>query len=404
MNSKKRIFISTYYMEIGGVERSLIGLLSSFDYNRYEVDLFLHRHSGEFMSLIPKEVNLLPENKKYATYSRPVKDLIKEGFLRIGVARALATMKTRRVNKRKGLQENGSATTYSLLATEPFLPSLKSYGEYDLAISFLMPHNIVLNKVAAKKKLAWIHTDYSAIFLDKKVELPIWSKFDQVVSISESVTESFLSVMPEVKDKIIQIENILSPTVVKQLALETDVEAELRKDISEIIFCSVGRISHAKNFDQAVYICKHLVEMGFNIKWYVIGDGGDKALIQTNIEKAQMQNHFFLLGKKANPYPYMKACDFYLQPSRYEGKAVTVREAQILQKPVIITRFSTSASQLQENIDGIIVPMENKEAAKAIAAFIQDKEKQKQLIRNMKNIDYGNEKEVEKLYDLIENA
>lgn len=402
MTNKKHIFISTYYMEIGGVERSLIGLLNSIDYDYYEVDLFLHRHSGEFMNLIPDQVNLLPEDKKYATYSRPVKSLIKDGFWGIGVARILAAMKNKRVNKQKKIPENGSATTYSLKYTEPFLPSLKHYGKYDLAISFLMPHNIVLSKVSAKKKLAWIHTDYSTIYLDKKIEMPIWSKYDHVISISESVTKSFLSVMPEVKDKIIQIENILSPSAVKQQALEENVEEELKNDISEVILCSVGRLSYQKNFDQAVYICQHMVEMGLNIKWYIIGEGTEKSLIEKNIKEAKMQNHFFLLGKKANPYPYMKACDYYIQPSRYEGKAVTVREAQILQKPVIITRFSTSASQLQEDIDGLIVPLDNKKAAHEISDFIQNKEKHQAFVENMKKTNYGNETEVERLYTLME--
>jgi glycosyltransferase involved in cell wall biosynthesis len=388
-------------MEIGGVERSLIGLLSSIDYDCYEVDLFLHRHSGEFMSLIPKEVNLLPENKKYATYSRPVKDLIEEGFLFIGLARAAAVLKGKSIIKNRKLKENGSLKTYSLKYTEPFMPSLKEYGIYDLAISFLMPHNIVLNKVAAKKKLAWIHTDYSAVYLDKKIELPIWSQFDHVVSISESVTKSFISVMPKLKDKIIQIENILSPHFINQQSIEVDVKSELRKDDSEVIICSVGRLSYQKNFDQAVYICKYLVEMGFNIKWYIIGDGGEENFIKNNILLAGMQNHFFLLGKKANPYPYIKACDFYIQPSRYEGKAVTVLEAQILQKPVVITRFATSSSQLQDKIDGVIVSMDNELAAGDIADFIRNKEKQNILIKNMKNKNYGNEIEIEKIYKLI---
>lgn len=398
---KKRIFISTYYMEIGGVERSLIGLLNSMDYEKYEVDLFLHRHSGEFMALIPEQVNLLPENKYYATYSRPVKQLIKEGFWTIGIARVLASLKTKRYNKKHQLKENASSLTYSLKYTAPFLPSLKKYGVYDFAISFLMPHNIVLNKVDAKKKLAWIHTDFSTIGLDKAIEFPVWKDFDHVVSISESVTQSFLSVMPEIKEKIIQIENILSPTVIKQQAVEGNVEKELRKKDSEILFCSVGRLSYAKNFDQAVDICKYLVEMGFPIKWYIVGEGPERGLIQENINAAKMQGHFFLLGQKSNPYPYIKACDFYVQPSRYEGKAVTVREAQILNKPVIITRFPTSASQLQEDMDGIIVPMENEAAAKGIADFLKDSAKQKEVIENMKLTDYGNEEEVEKLYELM---
>ena len=68
-----RIFIAIQYLEIGGAERSLIGLLNALDYSRCQVDLFVYRHSGEFMNLIPKEVNLLPEVKKYTTLTRPIR-------------------------------------------------------------------------------------------------------------------------------------------------------------------------------------------------------------------------------------------------------------------------------------------------------------------------------------------
>ena len=75
-----RIFIAIQYLEIGGAERSLIGLLNALDYSRCQVDLFVYRHSGEFMNLIPKEVNLLPEVKKYTTLTRPIRKIIREGY------------------------------------------------------------------------------------------------------------------------------------------------------------------------------------------------------------------------------------------------------------------------------------------------------------------------------------
>lgn len=390
-------------MEIGGVERSLIGLLHSLDYNKVTVDLFLHRHTGEFMSLIPKEVNLLPEDKYYATYSRPVKQLFKEGFIKIGVSRALAALRTKNEIKKKNLKENASSVTYSVLYTEPFLPSLEKYGNYDLAISFLMPHNIVLRKVKAKKKIGWIHTDYSTIYLNKEIEKPNWEPLDHIVSISKSVEKSFLSIFPELESKIIEIENILHPKMVKEQAKEKEVKPELqRKEDDAILFCSVGRISYAKNFDQIPFVCQKLVALGHNIKWYIIGDGGSTVEIEKNIQSCGMENHVFLLGKKANPYPYMQACDFYLQLSRYEGKAVTVREAQILGKKVIISDFATAKSQLEDGVDGIIVPMENIAAAEAIDEFIKDKEKQNAIVQALKEGNYGNEEEVEKIYELLD--
>ena len=115
-----------------------------------------------------------------------------------------------------------------------------------------------------------------------------------------------------------------------------------------------------------------------------------------------IENYVFILGKKENPYPYIKACDLYIQPSRFEGKAVTVREAQILNKPVIITNYPTAASQIEDGRDGIIVPMDNWECAKGIYNIIKDIDVQQALIEFTKNNNYVNNDEVQKIYDLME--
>ena len=62
---KKRIFINIHYLEIGGAERALLGLLSVLDIERVDIDLFVNQHTGEFMPLIPKCVNLLPKIPEY---------------------------------------------------------------------------------------------------------------------------------------------------------------------------------------------------------------------------------------------------------------------------------------------------------------------------------------------------
>ena len=114
-----------------------------------------------------------------------------------------------------------------------------------------------------------------------------------------------------------------------------------------------------------------------------------------------MEDHVIILGKKENPYPYIKACDLYVQPSRYEGKAVTVREAQMLCKPVVITRYATSASQLEEGVDGVIVPLDNEGCAEGIVRLLKDSEKMKQLSTACAKREYTNAREVEKIYKLI---
>ena len=149
-------------------------------------------------------------------------------------------------------------------------------------------------------------------------------------------------------------------------------------------------------------ICSRLIQSGLDVYWYIIGFGPDEQLIRKKIAEAGMEDRVILLGKKENPYPYIKACDLYVQPSRYEGKAVTVREAQMLGKPVVITRYATSASQLEEGADGVVVPMDNEGCAAGIADLLRDPEKMARLSACCRQRDYTNAEEIEKLYALME--
>lgn len=396
---KKRIFIAIHYLEIGGAEISLIGLLNAIDYSRYEVDLFVYSHQGELMKLIPKEVNLLPEIPKYAQIEQPMTSVLKRGYVDVVLARLWARFKYHQYIRKYKPQNSIAAFQYIFDAVTPLLPSINKQICYDLAISFLIPHNIVLEKVRAKKKVAWIHTDYSWVSVHAEQELPVWSRYDYIASISADVTKSFLKTFPSLKDKIVLIENILSKDLVFSRAKEKSIS--FPKKEGRINLLSIGRFSSQKNFDNVPDICRLVRELGRNIYWYIIGYGVDEALIRQRIEEAGMQDYVILLGKKENPYPYIVACDLYVQPSRYEGKAVTVREAQMLGKPVVITDFPTASSQLKNGVDGLIVPLENKACAEGISDFILNRELQHSFIQFLKEHDYGNEKEVEKIYQLI---
>ena len=401
--NKPRIFIAMHYMEIGGAETALVGLLNALDPARVDVDLFLYDHRGEMMQFIPEWVNLLPQIPKYSVLERPIVELVKRGFWGIAAARLWAKCLSQKAYKRSGskLENNGGLNKMSKCTT-PLLPKINQSVTYDLAISFLTPHRIVAEKVKAKKKIAWIHTDYTRVWVDVVDELKVWQKYDFVASISSDVTNTFLQVFPSLAPRIVEIENILSPTFVRKRAELENVDKEIHHE-GAIILLSVGRFSDAKNYDNVPDICKRLIgKTKLNIKWYIIGYGGDEPLIRQKIKEAGMEEHVILLGKRSNPYPYIKACDIYVQPSRYEGKSVTVREAQMLCKPVVVTNYPTAPSQIRSGIDGVIVPMDNEGCAHGLAEVICDKSLQARIIAHLKTHDYGNESEVEKIYTLID--
>ncbi len=397
---KKSLLIVSHALEIGGAERSLIGLLDALDPERWDIDLFLLRHQGELIADIPEYVNLLPEVPAYTVLARPMKDTLREGHVLLTAARLTGRIAAGRYAKKHGHTESGVALEYSHKFTCPLMPKIQPGTEYDLAISFLTPHYFVAKKVQAKQKIAWIHTDYSRVQVNIPSETAMWSAYDHIASISDAVTESFLKTFPGLKPKIVLIENILPERLIKRQALKpigTDMPAN-----GYIRLLSIGRYCTAKNFDNIPDICARLVSAGLNVKWYLIGFGRDEELIRQKIIEADMVEHVILLGKKGNPYPYIRACDLYVQPSRYEGKCVTVREAQMLGKPVVITRYATSSCQLEDGVDGMIVPMDNTSCAAGIADLLRDSERMQRLSHACKSRDYSNRQEAEKLYQIME--
>lgn len=223
--SKSRILIAMHYMEIGGAEMALVGLLNAFDYTKIDVDLFVYDHRGDLMRFIPKQVNLLPMIGEYSVLERPIVELVRRGYWSIAIARLWAKYKSKEAYKKSKTHiENGSGQDFMSKYTTPLLPKIQASIIYDLAISFHAPHRIVLEKVQAKKKIAWIHTDYTRIWVNVKNELPVWDKYDIIASISNDVTNNFIKIFPSLSSKIIEIENILASSFVRKKSKEFNVD------------------------------------------------------------------------------------------------------------------------------------------------------------------------------------
>lgn len=160
---KKRILIVSHAMEIGGAERALLGILENIDTEIYQVDLFLMRQEGELLNLIPETINLLSEIPEYTVLTRPITTVLKERHFLLAAARIYGKYKAKKFDKKKNFTESGVAIEYSHKYTKRFMPNIQPSVQYDMAISFLTTHYFVTEKVQAKQKIAWIHTDYSVV-------------------------------------------------------------------------------------------------------------------------------------------------------------------------------------------------------------------------------------------------
>ncbi len=395
----KKLLIASFDMEVGGVERSLISMLDNFDYTNYKVDLMLYRHQGDLLHLLPKKPNLLPEMTPYSTFRKSIGEIIKDKQIGIGLSRVLSKVHAALSKQIKRIDEPGYFQMqlmwkYAL----PLLPTIDT--SYDIAISYLWPHYFIAEKVNAKRKIAWIHTDYSNIETDIEMDLEMWNRFDHIIAVSEACRDSFLRKYKELETKTSVIENITSQEFIRKMG-EEKIQNPMEDD-DRFKILTVARLSHAKGIDNAIQALRILKDKGIkNIVWYVVGYGGDEAILKELIKKNNLQEDFILLGKKTNPYPFINACDLYVQPSRYEGKAVTVTEAKILGKPILITNYSTASSQIENRVDGVICDLSAAGLAKGIEEILCNKELKNTLMNNVKNKDYSNSYELEKLYKII---
>jgi len=391
---KKDILFVINNLNCGGAEKALISLLETIDYSIYNVDLFLFKHEGLFFNKIPKQVNLLEEPFEYQYFDMSIKtaikDSIKKGRIDIAISRVCAGY-IFNVEKNRARCEQ---RVWKYISR-----SLKTINKrYDVAIGYLEknPVYFCIDKVNANKKIGFIHNDYDKLGMDPKVDLKYFGELDSIVTVSEECANVLKQRFPKYKQKVHVMHNIVSPNIIHKMSLESFNFIE-----KGIKLVSVGRLNHQKGFEMAIEACKYLIESGYDVKWYVIGEGQERIKLEQKIGENDLQDIFILLGMKDNPYPYIREADIYVQPSRFEGKSIAIDEAKILHKPIVVTNFSTATDQIQNEENGLIVGMDAQSIFEGIKRLIDDEVLMKNLIGGLTNESLGTEREIQKLYELM---
>lgn len=380
----------------------MIGLLQALPPEAAEVDLLLLEHEGELLCQVPPHVRVLPAHAAYAALCGPIRRALAGRYFLIGLARLAARM-VLAVRKLVGA-EPGFLLARSHRYAAPFLPRVP--GAYDLAVSFLTPHDLAARLVDARRRVGWIHTDYTSVEtgVAASFEEVAWAGMDKVVAVSDDVALSFARVFPGLSNRVLVIENVLSPAWVRRRAAEGAPPALVAaREAGLTTLCSVGRLTHQKGFDVAAEAARSLRRHGMRFRWFIIGAGPDEALIRGKIQELGVGDALVLLGAMENPYPFMQACDIYVQPSRYEGKAVSIREAQMLGKAVLVSDFPTVRSQIEHGVDGYVVPAGADGLAEGIIRLAADPALSSRLAANAASRDYGNLAEVGKVLALLPN-
>lgn len=369
MEKKNLIFIIESF-HLGGAEKSLVTLLQNLDYNVYNVDLILFKEGGIFEKYIPTQVNIIQKSFSKVT----LLDRIKFKIMRLA-------------NFGK---YHSSQLLWRIIENRfEFYPQ-----KYDSAIAYSQGFaTYFTNKyIQATKKFCWINIDYQKAGYNIDFDFTIYRNFNKIVAVSPEVKISLKKELSKIHSNLV-IE-IIKDITDKEIILQQSEELLPQKfNPEKINILTVGRLAKQKGLFLAIESCKKLIDKGYAIHWYVVGEGTERKYLEDLIKLNQIDDSFFLIGATDNPYPYMKTCDIYVQTSLFEGLGLTVIEASYLNKPIVSTNFPSVYGILIPEKTGLIAEMNANSISAKIEALINNKALRKTLIQNL-SIQKNNDKEL----------
>ena len=392
---KKKILVIGITMAAAGSEKSFLSFAGAIDYEKYDVDLLLARKAGDFLSLVPKEIRILEMGKMGELFlidRRNAKRIIgkrylaKNPFRIFGLAPYLFQMKKADGQKARSFAAN--RMWLSMMEKMPDCP-----GEYDIALAYWGDRTMfyMIDKVHAKRKIAWLHFDYSHPPREDALYLDYFKQCDKVVTVSEAIEKSLKSALPEIADRVVTLENIINRREILAKACE---EADFGDDFHGIRLLSVGRICPQKGYDLAVPAIARRVREGYPVRLYIIGEGQREYVqrLEEQIREARISDAVRFLGVRQNPYPLMRAADIYLQPSRHEGRPIAVEEAKALCKPIFVTAYASAAEQMANGRLGLIGEISEEGIYGGLKRLLDEKELRDSFIKKLEELAKKEEK------------
>lgn len=368
--SKRKVLFVVHQLNLGGVQKSLISALNAIDYSQNEVILYVRKNNVDLLDQVNLNVSQIIINKDKTKYYRKPYSIFLQLLQVIHCSE-------------KRLQKLNQYVIQSQMRYER-----KHYfsdnTEYDMAISYIQSYTakFVDEYVKAKRKVMFYHgsTDEHHGINERAMK-----SYEKIYCVSKGAQAAVKGFYPQFADKIDCLENYVDAEAVRYKAKQ--FVPDYPKD--KLILCTCGRITAVKGFDLAVGAAEILKQNGLAFKWYFVGDGADREKIEQLIDEKDLIREIEITGLNDNPYPYIKQCDIYVQPSYEEAHPLSIIEAQILQKPIVSTATVGGNSIINDGANGIIADLNTNSLAQKIQGLNSNKELQRSIIKNLEKIDFS---------------
>lgn len=381
---KKNILFVVDNLKMGGVTKVLINMLKSLDNSDYSIDLLVLHYYKDMLIDLPNNIKIIKGSKYFHIVDQNLKSLlvnkdIKNIFRKCCFSFNIKTNIIKRKIKKDRLKNIKKQYDVEIAFGDGFPYLYTSYG----------------NSI---KKIAWMHSDvavrdYSARYY-KNIKNAL-SKMDLCIAVSDKVATSYKN-----RYNIATVEVI--PNIIDdyEIIKKSNLPPEILFDKNQLNFISVGRLDYSKNYLMLLNVSKHLIDDGYKFKVYIVGDGEENIPLQKAIINLKMEKHFILLGRKDNPYPYVKNSDLFLLSSRYEGLPTVIIEALILHIPCISTEVA-GIGEILNNSFGVITKNTENDFYLSLKHLLDNPQKIIEMKENLSNYKYNNNIIIDKIKNIL---
>lgn len=399
---KKKLLFVINTLSRAGAETALLALLNSLNPEQVEVSLFVLMGQGELVPELPGYVRVL--NK--SIQSESVLTAAGRKYMARTMGKAMLSRGTilrkfpYMVSQTAAMVKRGRFSVEKLLWPVLAEGAPRLEEEFDLAVAYLEGGSAyyVANFVKAKKKAAFIHIDYAQAGYNRKIDGDCYLKFDRIFTVSKEIQEPFLNIYPELAQRMDVFHNILDVQRIYRLSKEP---GGFPDDFDGVKILTVGRLKAQKALEVSIDAMRLLKDSGVKARWYVLGEGDQRAFLENHIRQQGLEQDFILMGAVGNPYPWFAQADLYVHCSRFEGKSIAIQEALLLGCPVVVSDCSGNREQLTDGVNGQLCQLSADEIARTIRQLLADPERMERYRRAASEQGVHQCNELNKLYELL---
>ncbi len=377
-----KILFVTQHMELGGICKSLLNLLWILKDKDLSVDLLVLTGDENHIRKMTENLNI---NNCFVCRNTHIfyRSYRQQNNIYDALKKISWLFKIKVIGR--------EAVVRQIIACE------RNYESYDVAISYSNgiwtndcrefmggSEYLVLDRVQAKRKIAWIHSEPRKLGITKDICLRLYSKFDKIVDVSKGCKKILDEISPEIKSKSVVFYNLCNAENIRKNANLGNPYSDNINKFKIVTVCRIENVS--KRIDRAIECAIRLREqVGSNFIWTVVGDGPDRGNLQKLVDANDLKPVFKFVGRKENPYPYVKNADLYVLTSDYEAFPLTVKEALLLGVPAVITPIPPSQELIDNGRNGYIVDFDSKCISEKITYIMGNSDELNRLRKNLEN-------------------